>query len=237
MKFKGLIAATAAVAALTGALVAPSNAVVPAAKSVATTARTTDYGSGVWAGPTGTYVQDAGWTNPNLKVGMVGDSETYRCQTQLRAAFANLGVTFALRGWAGANTANQNTWLESITYMPDILIGALGTNDVFNPFAMPGQIQRFKNAAGLPTEKVWVNTYVGRPATALHDLRNSGQVNNAIAAAFPADHVADWVGNLTAAVGRGVSLGTYIDPDGVHTTPAGCSYFAAVVANAVEPLL
>ena len=197
----------------------------------------TDYGSGLWAGPTTSYVQDAGWVNPNLRVGMVGDSITYRCASQLRTAFAAKGVSFAIRGWAGANTANQNTWLESITYMPDILIGELGTNDVFGPFAMPAQIQRFKNAAGLATEIYWVDTYVARPAYLAHDLRNSGQVNGYIHGAFPDDHVVPWVANLTGAVGRGVSLGTYIDPDGVHPNPAGCAYLAAIVVDTVSSSL
>lgn len=201
-----------------------------------------DYGSGIWGGPGAGVVQDAGWADPNLQVGMVGDSITNLCQHDLRAAFAVEGVSFAIKAHSGQNTAGTNTWLESLTYMPDRLIMAAGTNDVFNPFAMPAQIARTKTAIGL-AELFWVDTYVGRPITMADDIRNSGQVNDYIHAAIPADHAVDWVANLTSTRGRGLTLSYYLK-DGVHpwvdAEPGhgdGCANFAATVLNTVRPLL
>ena len=188
-------------------------------------------------------IQDPGWASSSLKWGMVGDSITYRCAADLRAAFAAKGVSLAIRANSGADMNAINNWLESLTYMPDHIIVAGGTNNVFDPFSMAAQVTRTKAAIGLATELVWVDTYVGRTATLADDIRNSGQVNSAINTAVPADHVVDWVANLTSTRGRGLALSYYLQ-DGVHPWVDagtghgdGCANYAAVVMNTVNPLL
>lgn len=203
----------------------------------------TDYGSGCYPGPTTTVIQDAGWASPTLRVGMLGDSITLGCAPELRAAFATKGVTFAIRANSGADMNALNNWLESVTYMPDLIIVAGGTNNFQNPFSMAAQITRTKAAIGLGTELVWVDTYVGRPTTLADDIRNSGQVNDAIQNAIPSNHIVDWLANLTSTRGRGLALSYYLR-DGVHPwTEAGtghgdgCANYAAVVMQTVGPLL
>lgn len=227
-------------AALVGVSLIPAQAVVVPTAVIQSPFRVhaTDYGSGQWGGPTTSVIQDSGWASQNLQVGMLGDSIAYRCAAQLRSAFAAKGISFAIRAWAGQNTAGSNNWLESLTFMPDIMFMETGTNDVFVPYAMPAQIVRTKAAIGLGTQLVWADTYVGRPAYLLNDLRNSGQVNSYIHTAIPDDHVVDWVSALTAAHGRGVNAeAVYLDPDGVHPNPSGCAFYAATVINTIAPLL
>lgn len=203
-----------------------------------------NYGSGIYPGPTTSVIQDPGWASSSLKWGMVGDSITYRCAPELRAAFAAKGITLAVRANSGADMNAINNWLESLTYMPDHIIVAGGTNNIFdNLFEMPGQIVRTKAAIGLATELVWVDTYAGRSATLADDIRNSGQVNSYIHSAVPDDHVVDWLANLTSTRGRGLALSYYLQ-DGVHPWVSagdghgdGCANYAAVVMNTVTPLL
>lgn len=205
----------------------------------------TDYGSGAWGGPTTSTIQDAGWAYQTLTVGFLGNSIAFRSAPRLRTRFgAMAGVTsFAVRAHAGQNWAGSNDWLDSVTYMPDVMICELGTNDVFNPYAVPAQLQRTKDIIGPNVELFCVNTYVARPAYMADDLRNSGLVNDFIHEAMPKDHIINWVSELTAARGRGRALSYYLE-DGVHpwTTVAdghadGSDFFAAVVANAVAPFM
>jgi hypothetical protein len=236
---KKLLGYFAVFALLFGTVATTSNAATQGTTMPTTETACTNYGSGCWGGPTSSYIQDPGWTNPSLDWGIVGDSMVYRCASQIRSAFAAEGISsVAIRAWAGANTDNQLDWYQSITYKPNRTLFMLGTNDVFNPFVMPAQLTRAKSLAAAGGSVVfWGDTYVGRPTTATHDLRNSGLVNNYIHSAIPDTHVVDWVANLTGAVGRGVSLNNYIDPDGVHTTPAGCGYLAETIMVTVRPYL
>jgi hypothetical protein len=203
----------------------------------------TDYGSGIYPGPTTSAIQDAGWADPDLKWGMLGDSITYRAAPKLRAAFAQAGVdSFAIRAHSGQNWAGSNNWLDSLTYLPENLIVFLGSNDVQNPFGVPEQIARTKAIIG-STNLFLVDTYVNRPAYPNHDLRNSGQVNGYIRQAVDEAHTVDWVAALTSAVGRGRPISYYIQ-DGVHPWVAeedghgdGTAFLAAVVMATVQPFI
>lgn len=204
---------------------------------------TTDYGSGIYPGPTSSVIQDPGWASPSLAWGMVGDSITYRCAPDLRAAFAARGINLAIRANSGADMDAINNWIDSLSSMPDHIIVAGGTNNVFDPFSMAAQITRTKASIGLATELFWVDTYVGRSATLADDVRNSGQVNDAIQNALPSNHIVDWLANLTSTRGRGLAISYYLQ-DGVHPWVDagsghgdGCANYAAVVMNTVGPLL
>jgi hypothetical protein len=204
----------------------------------------TDYGSGIYPGPTTSAIQDAGWANPDLKWGMLGDSITYGAASRLRAGFAAEGETsFAVRAHSGQNWAGSMNWLDSLTYLPDRLIVALGANDVQNPFGVPAQLARLKAILGGQVELFLVDTYVNRPAYAAHDLRNSGQVNGYLRNAVDEAHSVDWVAALTSAVGRGIPI-TYYIRDGVHPWDGegdghgdGYDFFTAVVMQTVRPFL
>jgi len=204
----------------------------------------TDYGSGIYPGPTTSAIQDAGWADPDLKWGFLGDSITYRAAPKLRAAWAQAGETsFAVRAHSGQNWAGSNNWLDSLTYLPEKLVIFLGANDVQNPFGVPEQIARTKSIIGPDVELFLVDTYVNRPAYPNHDLRNSGQVNGYIHEAVDSDHLIPWVANLTSAVGRGRALSYYLQ-DGVHPWMTeedghgdGTGFLAAVVMQTVQPYI
>lgn len=205
----------------------------------------TDYGSGIYTGPTTTApIQDAGWAQPDLEWGFLGDSIGYRCASRLRAAFGLAGVdSFAVRAQSGQDWEGSNDWLDSLTYLPQNLICELGTNNFQNPFSVPEQIQRTKDILGPDRRLILVDTYVARGATLAHDLRNSGQVNGYIRQAVDDAHCVDWVANLTAAVGRGRAISYYIQ-DGVHPWIGegsghgdGCDFFVAIVMQTVQPFL
>lgn len=207
-----------------------------------TAATTYNYGSGYWSGPTTSVIQDPGWANSSLKVGMAGDSITYRCAPQLRAIFAANGVSFAIRAHSGQNTAGTNDWARTLTKLPDIYVDATGSNDAMDPFAMPAQIERTKEITAGAT-LLWVDTYVGRPAYLADDIRNSGQVNGYVHAALPPNQVISWVANLAAVRRRGLPLSYYVQ-DGIHPWPKaenghgdGCAVFAQVVFSGVRPFL
>lgn len=203
-----------------------------------------DYGSGLYPGPTTSAIQDAGWADPDLKWGMLGDSITYRCASRYREAFAAEGVdSFAVRAHSGQNWAGSMNWLDSLTYLPDNLVVNLGANDVQNPFGVPAQIERLKAIVGPDVNLFLVDTYVNRPSYPNHDLRNSGQVNGYIRQAVDDAHTVDWVAALTAAVGRGIPI-TYYVQDGVHPWDGegsghgdGCDFLVAVVMNTIRPYL
>lgn len=201
---------------------------------------TTNYGSGIYPGPTTSTIQDAGWALQTLQWGWLGDSITYRCASRLRAAFSAEGaISFAVRAHSGQNWAGSMDWLDSLSYLPDKLVVALGSNDVQNPFGVQAQLDRLFGIIGSGVELFLVDTYVNRPSYPNHDLRNSGQVNGILRQAVDDAHMVDWVACLTAAVGRGVSLTNYIQ-DGVHPWDGegeghgdGCDFF---VANAMNGL-
>lgn len=204
----------------------------------------TDYGSGIYPGPTTSAIQDAGWANPDLKWGWLGDSISYRCASRLRTAFSQAGETsFAVRAHSGQNWEGSMTWLDSLTYLPDRLVIALGSNDVQNPFGVPAQLARLQSIIGDQVELFLVDTYVNRPAYPNHDLRNSGQVNGYLRQAVADDHMVDWVANLTSAVGRGRPIDYYIQ-DGVHPWIGadsghgdGCDFYTAVAMATLQPYL
>lgn len=203
-------------------------AALKAVKSAAR-ASSVDYGSGAWGGPVGSPVRTGDPASSDVL--LVGDSIGQRCTTDTRTALAAKGLTLATVTQSGQNTAGLLALLQATPNPPHKLLMEAGTNDVFDPFAMPGQVAAVLNwAASNGIEVYWVDTYVGRSTTTVDDVRNSGQVNEAIASAVSTDHRVKWVEALTAARGRGRALSYYL-ADGVHpsVTP-GCPFYAATVA-------
>lgn len=239
---KRALAPILAMLAILLAVASPASAQSSGARVASAVEACTDYGSGCWGGPTTSVIQDSGWASPSLEWGIVGDSIPYRCAAPIRSAFAARGLSMAIRAHAGQNIDGSLDWYQTLTYKPNKTIFLVGTNDVFNPYAVPAQITRAKSlAASGGSDVFWGDTYVGRSAWLLSDIRNSGQVNGYIRAQIPDGHVADFVSALTAAHGRGVDAeGTYL-ADGVHYkslavngTDIGCNFYVATLMAMVD---
>jgi hypothetical protein len=211
------------------ARLAALKAVKAAAVRKAATTASTDYGSGAWGGPVSAPVRTGDPATSDVL--LVGDSIGQRCTADIRSALAAKGLTLATVTQSGQNTAGLFQLLQATPHPSAKVLMEAGTNDVFEPFAMPGQVAAVMNwAASNGLEVYWADTYVGRSATVVDDVRNSGQVNEAIASAVSTSHRVKWVEALTAARGRGRALSYYL-ADGVHpsVTP-GCPFYAATVA-------
>lgn len=234
----GLFAATVWFVALVVAPADANPAAVPTAPQQVTAA--VNYGSGLFTPPTTTVKRtgDPGTAD----VLMVGDSITNACTPKLVAAFKAKGLTLAVIAQSGQNAYGLALLLTALSDYPGRIVFAGGTNDVFNPRGVLTGLGHLRNWAAATQVTVYtVDTYVGRPATLAHDIRNSGQVNGYLySEAFP---VISTVEALTAAVGRGRALNYYLR-DGVHyweaaaTTPYnhgdGCAFLAATVAAGVK---
>lgn len=204
-----------------------------------------DYGSGTWGGPVGSPTQSASWATPNVVVGIAGDSIVARCQADLAAKLLTEGgITLAVRSWSGQNTANTVTWAQSLTYKPDFLVIATGTNDIFDPTVMAGEIATMKAAMPAGSTLVWTDVQASRPATDLADQRNSGWVNAEVHQALPAAQVVDWAAAVAALAGSTRPGIAYYLQDGVHPWAAagvghgdGCAFWAEVQMQTLRPLL
>lgn len=196
-------------------------------------ATATDYGSGIWAGPS-VAVKRIG-DPAGADVLMVGDSITDRCAPDLIAAFSAKGKTLATISQPGQNAAGLYLLLSALDNTAPEVVFAGGTNDVFNPFGAKAAVADVKLwAQSTSTSVHLVDTYVGRTTTLAHDIRNSGQVNGyQYGSGLP---VISPVEALTSAVGRGRAVSYYLQ-DGVHYWADagtghgdGCAFYAATIS-------
>ena len=196
----------------------------------------TDYGSGFPGGPVGTPVKStADYTGRSVWM-VVGDSITVRGYKALAATHPDQRL--AVDAWSGRNTQLAvDSVLATLNEIgpdnfPAQLIMATGTNDIFNPFVMPAQIQRLLSAVPSTTKVYWVDVQADRPSYT-GDQRNSMMVNKAIWQNCTGNcEVISWAGFLAAKPSR---LGMYIDAGGVHPTiPTGVNAWAAVLGGAVD---
>jgi hypothetical protein len=216
----------------------------------------TDYGSGALGDYSGlTHSISSNWTqlddpegSPRPRVGFLGDSIGNRGRTKLASMLmAEFGADMAWDCWSGAPATPLVDAQLARNLWPEVLLFGLGTNNCFDPPSFAGQIQRLIDAAPASTTIVAIDTYVARAsvtdAVKLHDVRNSGWVNDQIHAALPPERVVDWVANLGYAVGRGRALSYYLE-DGVHPWTAagtghanGVDFWAEIVMQTLRPLL
>lgn len=215
---------------LTGAAVLAASLILGAATADA------GYGSGDWGGPL-SAIQDPGWANPDLQVGWIGDSISYGCASYIRAALPGVAV----RAQSGQNWAGSMDWAQSLSYKPKKVVLELGTNDLFNPPAVPAQIARAK-AIFPNSEIVVIDTWAARksqPASVqINDAANTAWVNQFLRAGFPEDHVADWYASVRGAMNRGgwPLVDSYL-ADGTHpssTGATGCNYYVASVMPTIN---
>lgn len=202
------------------------------------TAAAIDYGSGLWGGTT-SPVHRTG-DPATAAVTMIGDSITDRCTPDLVAAFAAKGKTLAVIAQSSQRSDGLYLLLSALENIGGTVVFFGGANNVFDPF---GSRQTFTDLAAwahtTETPTYLVDTYVGRPNTLMHDLRNSGQVNGYIyGTGLP---VISSVAALTSAVGRAPGMLPWYVQDGVHYWidagtghGDGCAFLSATIANGVK---
>jgi len=248
VKLRGLIAGLTSVGALFGMLMAvplpadgapgSGRAIMPTSIRKVVPKKMTNYGSGVWGGPAAGVSRSGDLATADVL--LVGDSIGNRCTADIRAALLLKGLTLATITQSGQNAEGLVDLLLNEAVVPERVLMEAGTNNVFEPPTIAPQISRVQNwAADNAISIKWVDTYVGRPTTALADARNSGWVNSYIYSAVPFQDIIKWQAALGAAVGRGKSLSLYLE-DGVHpwinagTGHAdGCAFYAAIVAAGI----
>lgn len=228
-----------------------AGAVATVASVVSTTnahAADDDYGSGVlgaWANSTRAIATDATIRQVRDANGiyMFGDSISVQDGRALAERLNTDGILLAVHNWSGRPTAPAvdalQDWATNFG-MPQRILMATGTNDIFNPPVMAAQIDRTMSIVG-PTRTVyWVNVQAARAADAydayrLSDQRNSGWVNLQLADAqkrHPNLKIVHWAEFLAAKPSR-MSPTMYLR-DGVHTTvPLGQNARNELIAQTI----
>ena len=197
----------------------------------------TDYGSGFPGGPIGAQVLSLKDYTSRSDWMTFGDSITKGGYKAMAAAAPDKRL--AVDAWSGRNTAATVDSLENLLAqgyeIPDRVVWATGSNDVFNPFVMPAQLARMFAAMPANVERIYMlDVQVNRPGYA-GDQRNTMLVNKAIweaCAKEPRCTLISWSSFLAAK--PAYRLPAYIDGGGVHpTVPTGYDARAALIAGAV----
>lgn len=226
---------------LAGALAAGVTTVTGAGSAVAVAP---DYGSGHlgdWTSLTASV--STADTIARANVWMLGDSIAARCQYDLAVRLSNeRGQTLAVDDHAGRPTTPTLDVLEQwvSTYpLPRQLIMATGSNDVFDPTVMAGQLDRCMAIVAGRSEVYWVDVQVQRwsqpVATQIADQRNSGWVNMQIhdaAGRYGNLHTIGWA---TALASKPTRLPEYLS-DGVHPNSTGVAYRNALTLQQMPAL-
>lgn len=174
---------------------------------------------------------------PGEDVRIYGDSITFGGKSALAAELNNLGYTLFVDAWSGRSTTPAVDALVAETVLPNDVIMAVGTNDMFNPVVMGAQVQRAENfiAAynaehGTSVRLWWVDVQATRwgqtDVIERNDQRNSMAINMAIYKRIPVNNIIAWNQRF---MDNPALLTTYL-VDGVHPkTGSGYAYWAAVL--------
>lgn len=173
---------------------------------------------------------------------MFGDSIAVQDETGLeRLLAATTGDSIAVHNWSGQPTSAAVDALEdwSKNYgLPDRIVMAVGTNDIFDPPAFGAQVERAMEIAGPKRTVYWVNVHVSRfrqnAETQAADRANSAWINQQLeeaAARHPNLRIIHWSEYLAA---QPDGIATYLR-DGVHTTePVGANARNELIAEALR---
>lgn len=166
-----------------------------------------------------------------------GDSIAFGGKSALAVELNNLGYTLYADVWSGRPTTPAVDALVAETSLPNDVIMATGTNDIFNPTVMGAQVQRAENfiagynlAHGTNVRLWWVDVQATRwgqtDVIERNDQRNSMAVNLAIYKRIPINNVISWSSRF---MDNPALLTTYL-VDGVHPkTGTGYAYWAASI--------
>jgi hypothetical protein len=179
-------------------------------------------------------------------VRLYGDSITFGGKSAFAAEMSKLGLTTYIDAWSGRPTTPAVDALVAETVLPNRIIMAVGTNDIFNPSVMAAQVVRAKNFVanynlehGTDVRLYWVDVQATRwgqtDVIERNDQRNSMAVNMAIYQNMGTDHVLQWSARFLA---NPALLTTYL-VDGVHlkTTPTNqYPYWAAILRGWLDLL-
>lgn len=179
-----------------------------------------------------------------------GDSITFGGKSALAVELGKYGLTTYVDAWSGRPTTPiaDAICAETTTGLPADVLVASGTNDLFNPTVMAGQIQRIKtciaqkNAArasidGVVTKLFWVDVQATRwgqtDVIERNDQRNSMAVNLAIYQNLDKGQIVQWTQRFMS---NPSLLGNYL-VDGVHpNTTTGYPYWAAILRGWLDTL-
>jgi len=141
---------------------------------------------------------------------------------------AQTGDSIAVHNWSGQPTSAAvdalAEWSQNYG-LPDRILMAVGTNDIFDPPAFGAQVERAMNLAGPDRTVYWVNVEVSRFRRSAEmqaaDRANSAWINQQLEEAaqrHPNLRIIHWAEFLA---NQPEGLGKYLR-DGVHTTePVG----------------
>jgi hypothetical protein len=174
---------------------------------------------------------------------MFGDSISVQDGRALAERLNTDGILLAVHNWSGRPTAPAVDALQewATTYgMPQRILMATGTNDIFNPPVFAAQVDRTMSIVGSARTVYWVNVQASRTsysaAIQLADQRNSGWINLQLADAqkrHPNLKIVHWAEFLAAKPSR-MSPTMYLR-DGVHTTvPLGQNAHNELIAQAIS---
>ncbi|GAA1591963.1 hypothetical protein GCM10009789_52550 [Kribbella sancticallisti] len=156
---------------------------------------------------------------------MFGDSLAVQDgKTLAQRLAARTGDALAVHNWSGQPSSAAvdalARWKQSYG-LPRRILMAMGSNDIFSPPAVAGQVDRAMDLIGSTRTMIWVNVQVVRAAKTvsvqLADQRNSAWVNVQLADAQRRHsnlRIVRWAEYLAAKPNR---LGLYLR-DGLHTS-------------------
>ncbi|MFD3402549.1 hypothetical protein ACFWUU_17830 [Kribbella sp. NPDC058693] len=246
---RGWSTSAAIIVVLTAFLLALLHFDAPAAHAKTTTSAisTGSYGSGTlgsWQGnnrviSSGAHVRHVVSTNG---VVLFGDSIAVQDGEALgRLLGQQLGTTFAEYSWSGQPTSAAVDAMASWAHtygLPKRIVMAVGSNDIFDPPAFAGQVERALRIAGPGRTVYWVNVQVSRtdepPSVQVADQRNSEWIDLQLEQAVshhPNLRIVPWAEFLAARPDR---IHTDLR-DGRHTTvPAGQNARNALILQAIR---
>ncbi|MFG1907648.1 GDSL-type esterase/lipase family protein [Kribbella sp. NPDC048928] len=172
---------------------------------------------------------------------LFGDSIAVQDSPTLERLLADRsGDLIAFHDWSGQPATAAVDALEQWSHhygLPNRIVMAVGTNDIFDPPAFTAQVERALRIAGPNRTVYWVNVYASRIKVAAPlrqaDLANSAWINQQLEAAVaqhPNLRIIDWSGFLESQPNRPAQ---YLR-DGVHTTPLGAAARNELIADAIE---
>lgn len=157
---------------------------------------------------------------------MFGDSISVQDGHALAERLHDFNTLLAVHNWSGRPTTPAVDVLEdwAASYgLPQRILMATGTNDIFNPPVFAAQVDRTMSIVGSTRTVYWVNVQACRTkysaAIQLADQRNSGWINLQLADAqkrYPNLKIVHWAEFLAAKPSR--MAPTMYLRDGVHTT-------------------